>query len=163
MEQVALALVTVAPLALVFTTNRLFPFSDAYQMQPAPFQPPGWFFTFAWTYITLTLGATTAYTIHQTSDWTNVALSVLLVVAWCAWIVNESRHADSNNKSLVSLSLLVTSGAILCMFVAEIRAKIGWFSYLLLPAVVWLFVACALQGYHYDPLLVKPKQNKKKN
>lgn len=134
--------------ALVFGTGQFFPVTSS-RTSKAEYQPPGWVFAVAWAYITLTTGLLFSLTIEKNQDWLTKLLPVCLLILWCSWIVNDSLTTEKGSKvqTMTSTSILILSGVFLCVYLSKAYACVGGIAYLLLPGVLWMFIATSLNGY----------------
>lgn len=133
---------------VVFGLGRLFPVQQSMKQKPS-YQPPGWVFGVAWFYITFTLGALCSWSLQRSQNGSVLLLPLTLLLLWCAWIVNESFKQNSawGGFNAISTGLLIGSGVLLTVYMVETYTVLGSFTYFLIPAVVWLFVATSLNGY----------------
>lgn len=121
--------------------------SDWYfELNKAPWTPPGWVFGFAWTTIMI------CFSIYMAALWPGVENKKLIIGLYVfQWILNVSwnplffylHHITVALVVITLLTLLV--GYLLYHFWPVLKVK----SVLLLPYFLWLLIATSLNGYIY--------------
>jgi tryptophan-rich sensory protein len=119
--------------------------SDWYQqLRKAPLTPPGWVFGFAWSTIMICYAVYMAVLWNRVNDrkrWmTWFALQWVLNVSWnpvfFAW--------HQVNAGLVIITLLL---GLIAWFTLGCARRMGWWTLLILPYLIWLVIATSLNAY----------------
>lgn len=121
--------------------------SDWYfELNKAPWTPPGWMFGFAWTIIMI------CFSIYMAYLWPAVENKKLIIGLYVLqWALNVSWNPlffyfHNITFALVVISLLtLLVGYFLYTFWPVVKVK----SLLILPYFVWLLIATSLNGYIY--------------
>lgn len=112
-------------------------------LQKAPWTPPGWVFGFAWTTIMVCFSiymAKLIEVIHNSTALLLFAIQFVLNISWNYVFFNQHMMA-LGMINLVVLTLIVA------YFAFNYKTKLKGYTVCILPYVVWLFVACSLNGY----------------
>lgn len=119
--------------------------SEWYQsLAKAPWTPPGWVFGSAWTFIMICLSIYMAYL------WPNVENRNLLIALFALqWILNVGWNPAFFYYHKVLAGLIVISGltVLVGVFLVYYWPGLKLKSLLLLPYLVWLFIATSLNAY----------------
>lgn len=113
-------------------------------LEQAPWTPPGWVFGAAWTTIMV------CFTIYLTVLWPRVQMKKsLLTLFGIQWILNVAWNPVFFNwrqpvMALFIISLLTLLIAIIARRYVE---KLGAYSWLIAPYLVWLLIATSLNAY----------------
>ena len=113
-------------------------------LNQAPWTPDGWVFGFAWTLIMLCFSWYLAELFKLRASkflWALYGFQVVLNVSW-NWVFF--------NQHLVSYALIVISMLTLVMlyyFITFRSHRLKHAKYLLLPYIIWLFIATSLNAY----------------
>ncbi|PLX04800.1 MAG: TspO protein [Marinilabiliales bacterium] len=119
--------------------------SQWYQnLNKAPWTPPGWSFGAAWTFIMIALAFYMAYA------WENIPKRNLLIVLFAIqWVLNVSwnplffKYHEVMLALIVIVALTVLVALILFLFFGDVK----YWSFLLLPYLIWLIIATSLNAY----------------
>ncbi len=121
------------------------PMSEWYiSLNQAPWTPPGWVFGAAWTTIMVCFSIYLAYLFDWQNSkflWLFYAFQVLLNVSWNYIFFNQHMTIFG---LVVIVSLLIVILYYFLTFRAESLQKIR---FLLLPYIIWLFIAISLNLY----------------
>lgn len=119
--------------------------SDWYlQLNKAPWSPPGWMFGAAWTLIMI------LFSIFMAKAWEIASMRNFLIVLFIIQLIlNISWNPLFFKYHLVLISLIDIGLLTLLMlyFLVSFYSKINLYSLLLLPYVIWLFIATSLNAY----------------
>lgn len=119
--------------------------SDWYiNLNKAPWTPPGWVFGAAWTTIMICFSVYLSYLWDQVTN--QRMLIGLITVLWVLNVLWNPVFFYSHN---VVLGLVVISALTLLVAYAMIFYwnRVGAYSFLLMPYVVWLCIATSLNAY----------------
>lgn len=119
--------------------------SEWYQtLHKAPWTPPGWVFGAAWTLIMI------CFSLYMARLWPEVEnKKSLLLLYGLQWAINVSWnpiffHFHNAVLGLVVISLLTL---LVGTFLLTYSARIGIYSFLLAPYLLWLLIATSLNAY----------------
>ena len=113
-------------------------------LNKAPWTPPGWVFGAAWTLIMLCFSIYLSYLFSIRNSKFVIAVytsSVLLNVSWNYFFFNQ-QLITLGLVNIVLLTLLI-----IYFFITFGDDKLSRLKYLLLPYIIWLFIATSLNGY----------------
>lgn len=113
-------------------------------LNKAPWTPPGWVFGFAWTIIMMCFSYYLAELFIERSK-----VSLWLVYVF-SWLLNVSWNWFFFNQKMITIGLIVLILlflTILYFFITFRHDRLKWAKYLLLPYIIWLFIATTLNGY----------------
>ena len=119
--------------------------SDWYfNLQKAPWTPPGWMFGFAWTTIMI------CFSIYMAKAYNEIKPTTLLIVLFIIqWILNVAWNPTFFYFNNITLGLFIIS--LLSILIAYLLfhnwEKMGIYSFLILPYFVWLLIATSLNLY----------------
>ncbi len=114
-------------------------------LNKAPWTPPGWVFGVAWTTIMICFSIYMAqlYSIDKTAIVIGLFIvQVLLNVSWNFLFFNQQKVG----LALIVITLLTL---LLLYFLVAYFSQIKLFSLLVLPYIIWLFIATSLNYYIY--------------
>ncbi|WP_282032546.1 TspO/MBR family protein [Winogradskyella eximia] len=115
-----------------------------YNLNKAPWTPPGWVFGAAWTLIMICFSIYLSYLFSIRNSKFVIAVytsSVLLNVSWNYFFFNQ----QLTTLGLVNIVLLTL--LIVYFFITFGDDKLSRLKYLLLPYIIWLCIATSLNGY----------------
>lgn len=113
-------------------------------LNKAPWTPPGWVFGFVWTIIMI------CFTIYMAIEWGEKKhkkeLAILFLIQW---ILNVAWNPTFFYFQNIAIGLLVISSLTLLIayMLLRFRKEFKFYSLLLLPYLIWLFIATSLNGY----------------
>lgn len=113
-------------------------------LNKAPWTPPGWVFGFAWTTIML------CFSYYLAELFMERAKTSLWLVFLFAWLLNVSWNWFFFNQQMINIGLVILillTLVILYFFITFRHDRLKWVKYLLLPYIIWLFIATSLNGY----------------
>ena len=114
------------------------------ELNKAPWTPPGWVFGFAWTTIMLCFSVYMATLYAKTKSVKTViifyAIQWMLNVAWNPIFFHL-------HNPIIGLIVIVALTSLVTYFLFRYRSSQKGFSLLLLPYVIWLFIATSLNAY----------------
>ncbi|MFK8011425.1 MAG: TspO/MBR family protein [Marinicellaceae bacterium] len=127
-----------------FFTNQAVTADWYLSLNKSPITPPGWFFGFAWTTIMLSFAIYLSLLYHSVSN-----KSKLITLFIVQWILNFSWNPLFFNLHYVSLALLniIALAILVTVIFVSYYTTIRWKSILLLPYVLWIYVASYLNLY----------------
>ena len=114
-----------------------------FNLNKAPWTPPGWVFGVAWTTIMI------CYSIYLADLWSRPVplnawvlflVSLILNVSWNYFFFNL-------HWTVVALIVLVALTAVIWLFFFEFKNTVQSKSFLLLPYMIWLVVAVSLNAF----------------
>lgn len=127
----------------LFTSNGVS--SDWYfNLNKAPWTPPGWVFGFAWTTIMICFSVYMAY-LWESSD-SRKKLSALFIIQWILnviWNPVFFKYHLSFPGLIIIVSLTFLVGYLLFRYFSRLRIK----SIFILPYFLWLIIASSLNAY----------------
>lgn len=110
----------------------------------APWTPPGWVFGAAWTTIMLCFSIYLAFLFSiRTSKFIVIvySIAVFLNIIWNYLFFNQQL------TSLALVTIILLTLVILYFFISFGDEKLSKLKFLLLPYIIWLFIATSLNGY----------------
>jgi len=120
------------------------PTTDWYlELNKAPWTPAGWVFGLAWTSIMICFTFYMAHLFSKAeSRWALWLYSIQLVtnISWNYFFFG--RH-----MMLLGLIVLTILTVVVWMMFFKFKKQMGISSYLLIPYMIWLLVACSLNAY----------------
>ena len=120
------------------------PSSPWYQeLNKAPWTPPGWVFGAAWTLIML------CYSVYLALLFSKTTATGLLVLYAFQLVTNVSWNYLFFNRHwmLVALLVLLILTVLIWFMFFKFKSEMNLASYLLVPYMLWLLVACSLNAY----------------
>jgi tryptophan-rich sensory protein len=110
----------------------------------APWTPPGWVFGFAWTSIMLLFSVYLAYLWSVTEN-----KRLLLALFVIQWVLNVGWNPTFfyYHQVLAAFFIIVALTALLGFFLMNYYSEMKLKSALVLPYVIWLFIATSLNAY----------------
>lgn len=114
------------------------------QLNKAPWTPPGWVFGFAWTAIML------CFSVYMAMLWPKLENRNLLLGLYALqWMLNVAWNPLFFNLHLttVALVVIVALTALVSYFLLRYWQTLGTWSLLIVPYVVWMFIATSLNAY----------------
>ena len=114
------------------------------ELNKAPWTPPGWVFGFAWTTIMLCFSVYMATLYAKTKS-----VKTVIILYAIQWMLN----VDWNpiffhlHNLIIGLIVIVALTSLVTYFLFRYRSSQKGFSLLLLPYVIWLFIATSLNAY----------------
>ena len=120
------------------------PTSEWYiKLSKAPWTPPGWVFGFAWTTIMI------CFSFYMTKLTLIKNSKTVIILFGIQFILNVSWNYLFFNQHLVFLGMitLVLLLMIITLFTIRYTASMKRDTILILPYLLWLLVACSLNGY----------------
>ncbi len=110
----------------------------------APWTPPGWVFGFAWATIMI------CFSVYMAILWKKIKNRTLLLYLFgLQWLLNVSWNPAFFyfHNALIGFLIILSLSALMTYFIFFYRKELGVYSLLLLPYVLWLFIASSLNGY----------------
>lgn len=120
------------------------PQTEWYQnLNQAPWTPPGWAFGAAWSTIMF------CFSIYMAYLYIMLPTTKVKIVFTVQFILNVGWNFVFFNQHLIAFGLLVIVGLLFVVLTILLTYKkqMGLKSLLILPYVLWLFVACSLNFY----------------
>lgn len=118
--------------------------SEWYQsLEIAPWTPPGWVFGVAWFSIMLCFSVFMAYTLDLKAFNLLLLLVIFQLILNIGWNAVFFRYHLTGLSLIIILALAIVVTVIFFMHVKTMTAK----SLLVLPYVLWLFLAASLNWY----------------
>lgn len=114
------------------------------ELNKAPWTPPGWVFGFAWTTIMLCFSVYMATLYAKTKSVKTVI--ILYAIQWMLNVAWNPIFFHLHNP-IIGLIVIVALTSLLTYFLFRYRSSQKGFSLLLLPYVIWLFIATSLNAY----------------
>ena len=141
----AFALINFGALALGGWLMGEGPASSWYQeLNKAPWTPPGWVFGAAWTLImicySIYLGLLFSSASNSPALWWLYAAQLATNISWNYFFFN--RH-----WMFVAFIILMTLTTLIWLMFFKYHSRMKAVSYLLLPYMIWLLIACSLNAY----------------
>jgi tryptophan-rich sensory protein len=142
-------IITFLPFLSIFITGIFYPVGT-YKHRPV-FQPPNWFFSVAWTYITLSLGFITNKFINQQNN-NNIKKNILTLFIFLLFLLNGwlvLNHYKLYKESFWLLIISCFTSIVYIIYLSSLNnlKNLIWF---LLPLPFWLVLASCLNGVIYD-------------
>lgn len=113
-------------------------------LNKAPWTPPGWFFGVAWTTIMICFSFYMAF-VWDTLKNRNVLLG-LFIVQWILNVVWNPIFFSMQNVVL-GLTVITSLTGLIAFIFFRYASNIKWKSVLILPYLIWLFIATTLNAY----------------
>ena len=113
------------------------------ELNKAPWTPPGWVFGFAWTTIMLCFSVYMATLYAKTKS---VKTVILYAMQWMLNVAWNPIFFYLHNP-IIGLIVIVALTSLVTYFLFRYRSSQKGFSLLLLPYVIWLFIATSLNAY----------------
>ena len=114
------------------------------ELNKAPWTPPGWVFGFAWTTIMLCFSVYMATLYAKTKSVKTVI--ILYAIQWMLNVAWNPIFFHLHNP-IIGLIVIVALTSLVTYFLFRYRSSQKGFSLLLLPYVIWLFIATSLNTY----------------
>ena len=114
------------------------------ELNKAPWTPPGWVFGFAWTTIMLCFSVFMATLYAKTKSVKTVI--ILYAIQWMLNVAWNPIFFHLHNP-IIGLIVIVALTSLVTYFLFRYRSSQKGFSLLLLPYVIWLFIATSLNAY----------------
>jgi tryptophan-rich sensory protein len=114
------------------------------ELNKAPWTPPGWVFGFAWTTIMLCFSVYMATLYAKTKSVKTVI--ILYAIQWMLNVAWNPIFFHLHNP-IIGLIVIVALTSLVTYFLFRCRSSQKGFSLLLLPYVIWLFIATSLNAY----------------
>jgi tryptophan-rich sensory protein len=114
------------------------------ELNKAPWTPPGWVFGFAWTTIMLCFSVYMATLYAKTKS-----VKTVIILYAIQWILNVAWNPIffHLHNPIIGLIVIVALTSLVTYFLFRYRSSQKGFSLLLLPYVIWLFIATSLNAY----------------
>jgi tryptophan-rich sensory protein len=114
------------------------------ELNKAPWTPPGWVFGFAWTTIMLCFSVYVATLYTKTKS----VKKIILLYA-IQWVLNVAWNPIFFyiHKPIIGLIVIVALTSLVTYFLFSYRSLQKGYALLLLPYVIWLFIATSLNAY----------------
>jgi len=114
------------------------------ELNKAPWTPPGWVFGFAWTTIMLCFSVYVATLYTKTKS----VKKIILLYA-IQWVLNVAWNPIFFyiHKPIIGLIVIVALTSLVTYFLFRYRSLQKGYALLLLPYVIWLFIATSLNAY----------------
>ena len=114
------------------------------ELNKAPWTPPGWVFGFAWTTIMLCFSVYMATLYAKTKSVKTVI--ILYAIQWMLNVAWNPIFFHLHNP-IIGLIVIVVLTGLVTYFLIRYRSSQKGYSLLLLPYVIWLFIATSLNAY----------------
>ena len=114
------------------------------ELNKAPWTPPWWVFGFAWTTIMLCFSVYMATLYAKTKSVKTVI--ILYAIQWMLNVAWNPIFFHLHNP-IIGLIVIVALTSLVTYFLFRYRSSQKGFSLLLLPYVIWLFIATSLNAY----------------
>ncbi|WP_040281000.1 TspO/MBR family protein [Psychroserpens damuponensis] len=113
------------------------------QLNKAPWTPDGWVFGAAWSIIMI------LFSVYMTFLYTRRKTKKVAVMFTIQFILNVSWNLLFFNQKLIHVALvnITLLTIIICAFLATYAKDLKWKSLLIVPYVLWLFIATSLNLY----------------
>ena len=114
------------------------------ELNKAPWTPPGWVFGFAWTTIML------CFSVYMATLYTKTkSVRTIITLYAIQWALNVAWNPIFFylHKPIIGLIVIVALSSLVTYFLFRYRSSQKGFSLLLLPYVIWLFIATSLNAY----------------
>ena len=114
------------------------------ELNKAPLTPPGWVFGFAWTTIMLCFSVYMATLYAKTKS-----VKTVIILYAIQWMLNVAWNPIFFylHNPIIGLIVIVALTSLVTYFLFRYRSSQKGFSLLLLPYVIWLFIATSLNTY----------------
>jgi len=112
-------------------------------LNQAPWSPPGFVFGIAWTIIMI------CFSIYLGRLFIKSYNPKLIIIFSIQFILNVSWNYIFFNQHLILFGLItiILLTALICYYFFELSQKIRHYKFLLLPYIIWLFIATSLNLY----------------
>ena len=114
------------------------------ELNKAPWTPPGWVFGFAWTTIMLCFSVYMATLYAKTKS-----VKTVIILYAIQWMLNVAWNPIFFylHNPIIGLIVIVVLTGLVTYFLFRYRSSQKGYSLLLLPYVIWLFIATSLNAY----------------
>ena len=114
------------------------------ELNKAPWTPPGWVFGFAWTTIMLCFSVYMATLYAKTKS-----VKTVIILYTIQWMLNVAWNPIFFylHNPIIGLIVIVVLTGLVSYFLFRYRSSQKGYSLLLLPYVIWLFIATSLNAY----------------
>ena len=114
------------------------------ELNKAPWTPPGWVFGFAWTTIMLCFSVYMATLYAKTKS-----VKIVIILYAIQWMLNVAWNPIffHLHNPIIGLIVILALTSLVTYFLFRYRSSQKGFSLLLLPYVIWLFIATSLNAY----------------
>lgn len=114
------------------------------ELNKAPWTPPGWVFGFTWTTIMLCFSVYMATLYAKTKS-----VKTVIILYAIQWMLNVAWNPIFFylHNPIIGLIVIVALTSLVTYFLFRYRSSQKGFSLLLLPYVIWLFIATSLNAY----------------
>ena len=114
------------------------------ELNKAPWTPPGWVFGFAWTTIML------CFSVYMATLYTKTkSVKTIILLYAIQWVLNVAWNPIFFylHKPIIGLIVIVALTSLVTYFLFRYRSLQKGYTLLLLPYVIWLFIATTLNAY----------------
>lgn len=114
------------------------------ELNKAPWTPPGWVFGFAWTTIML------CFSVYMATLYTKTkSVKTIILLYAIQWVLNVAWNPIFFylHKPIIGLIVIVALTSLVTYFLFRYRSLQKGYTLLLLPYVIWLFIATSLNAY----------------
>ncbi len=114
------------------------------ELNKAPWTPPGWVFGFAWTTIML------CFSVYMATLYTKTkSVKTIILLYAIQWALNVAWNPIFFylHKPIIGLIVIVALTSLVTYFLFRYRSLQKGYTLLLLPYVIWLFIATTLNAY----------------
>lgn len=114
------------------------------ELNKAPWTPPGWVFGFAWTTIML------CFSVYMATLYTKTkSVRTIITLYAIQWALNVAWNPIFFylHKPIIGLIVIVALTSLVTYFLFRYRSLQKGYTLLLLPYVIWLFIATSLNAY----------------
>ena len=114
------------------------------ELSKAPWTPPGWVFGFAWTTIML------CFSVYMATLYTKTkSVKTIIILYAIQWALNVAWNPIFFylHKPIIGLIVIVALTSLVTYFLFRFRSLQKGYTLLLLPYVIWLFIATSLNAY----------------
>ncbi len=114
------------------------------ELNKAPWTPPGWVFGFAWTTIML------CFSVYMATLYTKTkSVKTIILLYAIQWALNVAWNPIFFylHKPIIGLIVIVALTSLVTYFLFRYRSLQKGYTLLLLPYVIWLFIATSLNAY----------------
>ena len=114
------------------------------ELNKAPWTPPGWVFGFAWTTIML------CFSVYMATLYTKTkSVKTIILLYAIQWVLNVVWNPIFFylHKPIIGLIVIVALTSLVTYFLFRYRSLQKGYTLLLLPYVIWLFIATTLNAY----------------
>lgn len=114
------------------------------ELNKAPWTPPGWVFGFAWTTIML------CFSVYMATLYTKTkSVKTIIILYAIQWVLNVAWNPIFFylHKPIIGLIVIVALTSLVTYFLFRFSSSQKGHALLLLPYVIWLFIATSLNAY----------------